>query len=282
MPQCKCDKKKTCRKLHDCNTSCVPCFPPCFSCPAGPTGPVGAQGPAGPTGLGVTGPTGPVGAQGLPGPTGPTGLGVTGPTGPVGAQGLPGPTGPTGPVGATGLPLIELGAFFGMPAGPSNVGANDYPATIASSAAPPSVAAGSAINFPRLSAPSIGGIIINDPGPLQSNNTEFILPSIGTYRVTWHISVDEPAQWGLFINTAPTIGGGGLFSQVTTALGAPSQVGQAIGTSQLVGDVIFQNSVAGSAIQVRNYASSAGAVTVTPVPGGTQAQAVSLIIQRLA
>lgn len=219
-------------------------------------------------------------------------------------QVVPGPTGPTGPQGVTGVTgpaginaIIELGAFFGMPAGPSNTGVNDYPGTIAASAIGPSVAGLSAINFPRLSAPIVGAIAINNPGAAQSDNTEFILPSVGTYRVSWHISVDEPAQWSLWITTdaSSTVivagGPGGLFSQFKTdasgsyspsGSGVPSQVGQADLVAQLNGDVIFRNPVAGSAIQIRNYASSGGTVTVTPVPGGTQAQAVVLNIQRLA
>jgi hypothetical protein len=191
-----------------------------------------------------------------------------------------------------------------MPAGPGNTSVDDYPATIAASAAGPSVAAPlgvagpiSSINFPRLSAPSVGGIIINNPGPLQTNNSEFILPSVGTYRISWHISVDEPAQWGLWISTdgsgtivVPPIGGGGLFSSFITdpsgsyspsGTGTPGTIGQATGTSQLTGDVVIRNPVAGAAIQIRNYAASGGTVTVTPLPGGTQAQAAVLIIQRL-
>jgi hypothetical protein len=200
------------------------------------------------------------------------------PTGPTGATGSSGATGATGGTGAS-----EYAAFFGMTAGPGNTGSNDYPATIASSAASPSVAAGSAINFPRMMAPTVGGIVINNPGPGQADNTEFILPSVGIYRIAWHISVDEPAQWGLWVSTtAHPPPGTGLFMQDVATNGAPSQVGQATGTSQLAGDVVFNNTVAGSAIQIRNYASSAGAVTVTPLPGGTQAQAVVLIIQRLA
>jgi hypothetical protein len=190
----------------------------------------------------------------------------------------------TGATGSTGP--TEFGAFFGMTAGPGNFGANDYPATIASSAGPPSVAALSAINFPRASVPAVG-VAINNHGLTQTDNTEFILPSVGTYRVTWHISVDEPAQTGLWISS-DALGAvvsspppHGLFTPVTTALGAPSQVGQSTSTSQLVGDVIFFNPVAGSAIQIRNFASSSGALTVTPLPGGTQAQAVTLTIQRL-
>ncbi len=169
-----------------------------------------------------------------------------------------------------------------MTAGPGNVGVNDYPATIAASAAGPSVAGLSAINFPRASAPAVGGIVINNPGALQTNNTEFLLPAQGTYRATWHISVDEPAQWSLWIGAAPAQAPGGLFSPHTVALGTPSTVGQATGTSQLVGDVVFQTPFANAVIQIRNFAASPGAVTVTPLPGGTQAQAVGLVIERLA
>jgi len=176
--------------------------------------------------------------------------------------------------------VVEFGSFFGMTAGPGNTGTNDYPAIIAIAAPGPSAAFGSALNFPRASAPAVGGIVINNPGPAQPNNTEFILPSVGTYRVTWRVAVTESAQWSLWINTAPTPGGGGLFSEVSVASGAPAHVGQAVGSAQLVGDVVFRNAVANSAIQIRNYASPS-AVSVTPLPGGTQAQAVSLIIQRL-
>jgi hypothetical protein len=104
---------------------------------------------------------------------------------------------------------------------------------------------------------------------------------VGTYRVTWHVGVDEAGQLSLWINTTPTPGGGGLFSPVTTALGTPGNVGRATGTSNIDGDVIVQNTVAGAVIQIRNWASAA-ALTITPLPGGTQAQAAVLIIQRLA
>ncbi|MBK7473631.1 MAG: hypothetical protein IPI73_26340 [Betaproteobacteria bacterium] len=218
--------------------------------------------------------------------TGNVGIGATSPGSKLTVAGLIESTSggikfPDGTIQTTGTTaVVEFGSFFGMTAGPGNIGVNDYPATIAISAAGPSVAAGSALNFPRASAPAVGGIAINNPGPTQTDNTEFILPSVGTYRVTWHISVDEPAQWSLWINTAPNPGGGGLFSEVSAASGAPASVGHSAGSAQLVGDVVFRNSVANSAIQSRNYAAPTS-VTVTTVPGGTRAQAVSLIIQRL-
>ena len=221
--------------------------------------------------------------------TGAVGIGTNGSGSPLTVAGLIESTGvgsggikfPDGTVQTTASsnPVVEFASFFGMTAGPGNTGINDYPATIQISAPGPSVASGSALNFPRASAPAVGGIVINNPGPTQANNSEFILPSVGTYRVTWHISVDEPAQLSLWINTGPAPAGG-LFSELGAASGAPANVGRSIGSSQLVGDVIFRNTVANSAIQIRNYASQS-AVSVTPQPGGTRAQAVSLIIQRL-
>ena len=251
----------------------------------GTTGPTGATGAAST----VTGPTGPVGGPtGSTGATGPTGtIGLTGPTGaastvtgPTGSVGTTGATGATGAAGTSGISAFA--SFFGMPAGPGNVGANDYPATIAASAAGPSVAGLSAINFPRAAAAPVGGVAINNPGVAQTDNTEFLLPAQGTYRVTWHISVDEPAQWSLWIGAAPGQAPGGLFNPQTAALGTPSTVGQATGTAQLVGDVVFTTPFPNAVIQIRNFAASGGTVTVTPTPGGTQAQAVALVIERLA
>ena len=76
---------------------------------------------------------------------------------------------------------LEFAAFFGMTAGGGNTGVDDYAATFANAAAGEvaSVAAGSGINFPRLQAPVVGGIIINDPGAAQTDNTEFLIPEIG-------------------------------------------------------------------------------------------------------
>jgi len=258
--------------------------PPCTTvCPTGATGANGIPGTATNTGAtGGLGGTGGTGSTGTPGAASNTGA-----TGGTGQGGTPGGTGGTGSRGATGAAgagvtfAPEFAAFFGMPAGPGNPGSNDYPAPMQISFDPPSIAGTSALNFPRVSAPAVGGIAINNPGAAQTNNTEFILPSVGVYKVHWHVSVDEAGQMSLFINTAPTPGGGGTFVQVTVASGSPSNVGRATGTNAIAGDVVFSNTVAGSVIQVRNYSSPA-ALTITPVPGGTQAQAAVLIIERKA
>ena len=90
--------------------------------------------------------------------------------------------------------------------------------------------------------------------------------------------MNEPAQWGLWVKHTLDRWRRSLYSSPHRT-GSPESSWSSNGTSQLVGDVIFNNTIAGSAIQIRNFASSAGAVTVTPVPGGTQAQAVVLIIR---
>lgn len=211
--------------------------------------------------------------------------GATGPTGPC-CKGDTGSNGATGPAGIN--PAFELAGFFGMTLGPGNSGANDYVILINNVVGSgPSITNMSALNFPRPMHPAIGGIIIGNVGPSQTDNTDFILPSVGIYRIVWHVSVTEHVQWSLWISTdgskahVPYSGPGGLFSVLETALGSPSQIGQATGTSQLIGNVTFYNSVAGSAIQIRNN-NSVGPVTITPLPGGTNAQAACLTIQRLA
>lgn len=272
--------KRTSINLVTVKFCCVPSQPslsngtPLAGGGGGGRGRPGANGSQGATG--ATGPSGgPAGQTGATGATGSSGvIGFTGPFGPTGATGDQGATGATGPSSTT-----SFASFFGMPAGPGNTGANDYPATIAASAAGPSVAGLSAINFPRPAVPATGGIVINNPGAAQTDNTEFLLPTVGIYNVRWHISVDEPAQWSLWIGTAPSQAPGGTFSELIASLGSPSSVGQATGTAQLVGDVIFQTPFANAVIQIRNFAASGGTVTVTPVPGGTQAQAVVLNIE---
>jgi hypothetical protein len=261
-------------------------------------GPTGLQGQTGPTGIqgqtGQTGRTGPTGLQGDTGIIGPTGLqgdtGIIGPTGLQGDTGIIGPTGlqgDTGIAGPTGTSTFSaLASYFGMNAGPGNDGADDYPDQFTVSPMGTSVAGTSAFNFPRAVFPAIGGIYINNSGTLQTENTEYVLPRAGYYRIAWRIAVNESAQCCLFISTdingnvVPAIpGGGGLFTAYTQALGNPGQVGRATGTNQLLGDVIIITPIDGAAIQIRNYESYTP-ITVTQQPGGTQSQAWNITIIR--
>jgi len=194
----------------------------------GPTGPTGVTGPTGPYG----GPTGP---QGVTGPTGPQG--ITGPTGPTGLQGVTGPQGPTGP----GL-LTAFGNFYAlMP--------DDNPDPIA--------AVTGEIEFPN-------------QGPYSSityypsSYSEFVLPDIGTYEVTWQASVEEAGQLGLLLNDT-------LLNETI--------VGRTTGNSQIVGDTLITTSQENSILSVINP--NDFAITLSAYAGGTQPVSATLTIKRI-
>lgn len=196
--------------------------------PQGDTGPTGAQGPAG-------GPTGPIGVTG---PTGFTGPCCTGATGPAGPQGISGPTGSTGATGAQGSAtgILAFADFFAlMP--PDNAA---------------TVAVGTAVSFPQDGPASPGTGITRVP----LSNTQFQLADIGFYQVLFQVSVDEPGQLVLGLDT--TTGGTEL---------AYTVVGRATGTSQIVGIAIVQTTAINEVITVRNPAANSTALTITPFAG---------------
>lgn len=216
--------------------------------PAGPQGPQGdpgiqgAQGPVGATG--AQGPPGATGAQGPQGVAGP--VGATGPQGPTGATGAQGPQGLTGPVGATGPQgppgtTLAFGHFFHL-----------SPPDVAVTIAP-----GTDVPFPQ-DGPADG---ISRVSP-----SNFLLPDIGVYEVTWQVSISEPAQLILTLNGADL---------------AYTVVGRSTGTSQVFGSVLVSTTTINSILSVRNPAGSSIAFTVTPLAGGTRPSSGSLVIKRI-
>lgn len=225
----------------------------------GATGPTGATGPAGPTGAaGIQGPTGatgvagPAGIAGATGATGPVGAigptGVTGATGATGVTGLVGATGPTGATGATGaVGVLDFADFFAlMP--PDNAA---------------TVAIGGDVDFPQ-DGPSSGTGLIARLGA-----DTFNLVDIGVYQVFFQVSVSEPGQLVLTLDS----GGGPIVLAYTV-------VGRATGTSQIVGMALVQTTVINSILTVRNN-SSAAALTITPLAGGTAPVSAHLVITRI-
>jgi hypothetical protein len=184
---------------------------------------------------GAVGPQGPPGAPGSPG--------ATGSTGPAGATGPVGPTGPTGPTGPSGGP-IDFSDFYALM--PGDNAAN--------------VAPGSDISFPQNGPASAGTNIF------RNNSSEFTLGAIGTYQVMFQVSVDEPGQLDLTLNS---------FELAYTV------VGRATGTSQIVGMALVQTTEINSILTVRNPAGNPVALTVTPIAGGTHAVSAHLIITRI-
>lgn len=232
----------------------------------GPQGFEGARGSTGRTGPpGIQGPIGPAGTVSIidlagltTGPAGPIGpIGLTGAAGTAGLPGTPGPIGLTGPVGTVGArgpagPSFSIARFFGM--SPS-----DYPST---------VAIGTALGFPQ------NGVVVGTD-VVRITASEFNLVSIGVYTIEWQTSVNEPGQltlWGgLGTGTSPV--SGGRF--------ADSTVGRATGTSQIIGKMLVKTTFPNTHIGVYND-SSASALTVTPLAGGTEPVSSWLLIQRVS
>jgi hypothetical protein len=245
----------------------------------GATGPMGASGIAGATGAtGPTGPTGLTGATGVPGATGVTGptgpIGVTGPTGPTGATGVAGATGVTGPTGPTGASGVAGATGVTGPTGPIGVTGATGP-----TGATGATGAGGILGYGYVYALAAQTVAIGAPvlfdsnGPLVgvthstiSTTEDIVMVNAGTYAIFFSVSGTEPNQFALFVNGNPQ----------------PSTVyGSGAGTQQNTGLSILTLGV-GDVITLVNY-SSAAAVTLASVVGGTQANVTaSILIERLA
>jgi hypothetical protein len=199
----------------------------------GGIGLVGPQGPPGETGTpGEMGPQGPAGETGTPG--------EMGPQGPAGETGTTGEMGPQGPAGG----VIDFADFFAlMP--PNNAA---------------TVAVGGDVDFPQ-NGPTSGTGLIDRLGV-----DTFNLAAIGTYQVLFQVSVTEPGQLVLTLNTV---------EQPYTI------VGRATGTSQIVGMALVETTVINTVLTVRNPASESTALTITPLAGGTEPVSAHLVITRI-
>ena len=160
-----------------------------------------------------------------------------GPRGPKGDPGPPGVPGVPGPLGPS-----EYAEFYAlMP--------SDNAATVGS---------GGAVDFPN-NGPSKGAIARNG----VSADT-FKLPAVGTYRVAFSVSVTEPGQLELTLDS----------------VAVPYTVsGRATGTSLISGESLITTTAANSIVSVVNP--NVTALTITPTAGGAQPVAATLIVERL-
>jgi len=120
------------------------------------------------------------------------------------------------------------------------------------------VAPGSAVQFPQ-NGPASGNI-------MRSGATEFVLPSVGTYSVTFSVPVDEAGQLVLALN------GSELDYSVS---------GRATGTSTIAEATLIETTAANSVLSVENPSSAAAALTITPLAGGPAPDSASLVIYEL-
>ena len=123
------------------------------------------------------------------------------------------------------------------------------------------VAAASAVDFPR----ELGTSTI-----ARASASEFVLPAIGVYEVSWQVSVTEAGQLVLGLDS-----GSGVVELPDTV------VGRATGASQIVGHVVVITTSAFSRLSVRSPAGNTPALTVTPLAGGTHPVSASLLIKQI-
>jgi hypothetical protein len=171
------------------------------------------------------------------------GSSTTGPQGPTGATGATGPAGPTGPPGPIGPDGTSNFAEFDALMPPDNAA---------------TIPAGGPISFPE-DGPTSGSI-----GRLDTST--FVLPAIGTYQVSYQVSILESGQLELDLDGLP----------LTTSV-----VGRATGTTQLVSDSLVTTTVADETLQVINPPGASSALTVGPHAGGTAPVGASLVIEQL-
>ena len=122
------------------------------------------------------------------------------------------------------------------------------------------VAPGTDVSFPQ------DGPISTDGNISRTGPSTFNLAAIGTYQVSFQVSVNEYAQLILTLNGADL---------------AYTVVGRATGTSQITGVCLVQTTVVNSILTVRNPAGNSTALTITPLGGGTRAVSAHLVINKL-
>ena len=146
-----------------------------------------------------------------------------------------------------GTPFAQ---FFGIS---GTAGAPDYLDAIAAT---------SPVNFPEAGPTS--GVIT------ASSATDFVLPAIGTYEISWQVPVTEAAQLVLRTSTLSA-----AFAVLPDTL-----VGNATGHCQIVGSAVITTTGINTVLEV--YNPSATAIHVTPNAGGASPVSASLLIKQLA
>lgn len=118
------------------------------------------------------------------------------------------------------------------------------------------VAVGAGVSFPNTGTLSGLDIVVID-------DTRFQLSTIGTYMISWVVSISEPSQLVIEIN--------GIENLSTV-------VGSATATDQNVGTRLITTTSANSILRIVNPISNFTALTITPFAGGASPVSASLII----
>lgn len=122
------------------------------------------------------------------------------------------------------------------------------------------VAQGAAVEFPEDGPNSADGIV-------RSSATQFVLPAIGTYQVSYNVPVDEAGQLVI------ALGGTEIARTVN---------GRATGTSSISDTRLITTTAINQVLTIQNPAANAAALTITPNAGGAGPASASLIVRRVA
>jgi hypothetical protein len=128
------------------------------------------------------------------------------------------------------------------------------------------VAVGNPVQFPE-NGPQKGAIVRTG----GTSASAFVLPDVGTYRAAFSVSVTEPGQLELTLNS----GAGAVALPYTV-------YGRATGTSEISGEALVTTTVANSVVSVVNPTGNSTALTITPSAGGTHPVAASVVIEQLS
>ena len=109
-------------------------------------------------------------------------------------------------------------------------------------------------------------------GPISSSDisrtsaSSFSLGLVGTYQFLFQVNVSEAGQLVLTLNEEKL---------------DYTVVGKATGTSQIIGMALITTTTSNSILTVRNPASNATALTITPLADGTEPVSAHLIITQI-
>jgi hypothetical protein len=106
--------------------------------------------------------------------------------------------------------------------------------------------------------------------PATLSSTRPRCPAVGSYRVAFSVSVSEPGQLELALDS-----GSGLVALPYTVYG------RATGTSQISGEALVSTPVVNAKLSLINPSGESTALTITPLAGGVDAVAASLLIEHL-
>ncbi len=221
-------------------------------------GPAGTNGTNGTNGIdGTNGLAGTNGTNGSIGLTGSNGTnGIDGTNGLAGTNGTNGSIGLTGANGTNGS-TTEYAMFYGLTSGTGNGGITDYSATIA-------VKTG--VGTGRIPFPNNGPSLLIT----RINTSSFLLPSIGTYEITYSIHTTEPGQIQLELNDVD-------LPETISANFNPTAGGH-----PLHGSVFITTTILNSTLALVNASGNAAALTITPSDGAnTHANTQSITIKKI-